>query len=87
MQVGLQGAADLTSWTRPVRQNLHAGHPRQLHLEVTLSVQEQISGGQNSTQTGLTGAQTGYSFHISSNQRPLVSVASCTDSRENVCHE
>lgn len=59
-QVGLQGAADLTSWTRPVRQNLHAGDPRQLHLEVTLAIQEQISGGQSSTQTGLTGAQTGY---------------------------
>lgn len=51
--VGRRGT-DLTSWTRPVRQNLHAGDPRQLHLEVTLAVQEQISGVQRSTQTGLT---------------------------------
>lgn len=51
-QVDLQGAADLTSWTRPVRQNLHAGDPRQLHLEVALAVQEEISAGQSSTQTG-----------------------------------
>lgn len=56
-QVDLQGAADLT-WTRRIRQNLHAGDPRQLHLEVALAVQEQISGGQSSTQTGLTGEQT-----------------------------
>lgn len=47
---GLQGAADLT-WTRPVRQDLHAGDARQLHLKVALAVQEQIPGGQSSTQT------------------------------------
>lgn len=58
-QVDLQGAADLT-WTRRIRQNLHAWDPRQLHLEVALAVQEQISGGQSSTQTGLTGEQTGF---------------------------
>lgn len=34
----------LTSWTRPVGQNLHAGDPRQLHLEVAFTVQEQIPG-------------------------------------------
>lgn len=58
-QIDLQGAPDLTSWTRPVRQNLHAGDPRQLHLEVTLAVQEQISGGESSALTGVTGAPTG----------------------------
>lgn len=39
--------SDLTSWTRPVRQDLHAGDARQLHLEVALAVQEQISAVHN----------------------------------------
>lgn len=64
-QVDLQGAADLTSWTRPVRQNLHAGDPRQLHLEVALAVQEEISAGQSSTQNWL------LPVCISSGQRTL----------------
>lgn len=32
----------LTSWTCPICQNLHAGDPRQLHLEVTFTVQKEI---------------------------------------------